>query len=64
MKDKKRKAKDRETKWGIYGDIAGNTSSIVRRFDNDYLYNLPDIIVTPSDQRYFNIQGLPEFSIK
>ena len=64
MKDKKRKAKDRETKWGIYGDITGNASSIVRRIDGDYIHNLPDIIVTPSDQRYFNIQGLPEFSIK
>ena len=64
MKDEKRKAKDRETKWGIYGDIVGNTSSIVRKIDGDYIHNLPDIIVTPSDQRYFNIQGLPEFSIK
>ena len=64
MKDKKRKAKDRETKWGIYGNITGNASSIVRRIDGDYIHNLPDIIVTPSDQRYFNIQGLPEFSIK
>ena len=64
MKDEKRKAKDRETKWGIYGDITGNASSIVRKIDGDYIYNLPDIIVTPSDQRYFNIQGLPEFPIK
>ena len=64
MKDEKRKAKDRETKWGIYGDITGNASSIVRKIDGDYMYNLPDIIVTPSDQRYFNIQGLPEFPIK
>lgn len=64
MKDEKRKAKDRETKWGIYGDITGNASSIVRRFDNDYLYNLPNIIVTPSSQRYYEIQGLPEFQIK
>ena len=64
MKDEKRKAKDRETKWGIYGDITGNASSIVRKIDGDYIHNLPDIIVTPSDQRYFNIQGLPEFPIK
>ena len=64
MKDENRKAKDRETKWAIYGDITGNASSIVRKIDDDYMHNLPDIIVSPSDQRYFNIQGLPEFPIK
>ena len=64
MKNEKNKTKDREVKWGTYGDIVGNTSSIVRRFDNDYLYNLPNIIVTPSSQRYYEIQGLPEFQIK